>query len=65
VNALELRVAKALFNRAEGLRGQEALPSRDDPNQLPFRLECENVARVQQMVFFADSADNLAAGGWT
>lgn len=60
MNPLEHGVAQPVLDLSERLRGHESLFGGDNPDDLPFGLECQHVFQIEQVVPFAGSADDFA-----
>jgi hypothetical protein len=62
VDPLELLFFQPIFKRTQRLSGQQALLGGHDPDQLPFRLERENLGRIEKEILPAIPPDNLPSG---
>jgi hypothetical protein len=60
VDSRKIEIAQLLLNLLERLRCQVSLLPRNDPDQLPFGLEGQNLGAVQQVEFFAEFSDDLS-----
>ena len=62
VDAAKACVVQLPLNRFQRLRRQIALFRRDNPDQIPFGLECKNLARIQEQILVAAPRHNLPHG---